>query len=68
MSALAFAWAHTIIDNPVVYVATFFGGLMFAHTWLQSRSLLLVSAEHALYGFWLFTVGLGMYFGFPVPS
>jgi hypothetical protein len=24
-----------------------------------------VSIEHALYGFWLFTVGLGGYFAFP---
>lgn len=65
VSAVAFAWAHTIIAHPLVYLLTFAGGLLFASTYLRSRSLLLVSLEHASYGFWLFTVGLGGFFAFP---
>jgi uncharacterized protein len=65
VNAAAFAWAHNIIAHPLVYVLTFCGGILFTRTWLKSRSLLAVSTEHALYGFWLFTVGLGGYFAFP---
>lgn len=64
-SAAAFAWAHTIIAHPLVYALTFCGGVLFGRTWLRSRSVLAVSIEHALYGLWLFTVGLGGYFAFP---
>jgi membrane protease YdiL (CAAX protease family) len=35
------------------------GGLLFAFTYLRSRSTLLVAAEHALYGDFVFTVGIG---------
>lgn len=66
-NAIAFSWAHTLIANPLVYLFTFFGGILFSITYLRSRSLLAVAIEHALYGFWLFTVGLGMYFAFPTP-
>lgn len=65
VSAAVFAWAHTIIAHPLVFVLTFCGGILFGRTWLKSRSALAVSVEHALYGFWLFTVGLGGYFAFP---
>ncbi|MEX2445656.1 MAG: CPBP family glutamic-type intramembrane protease [Alkalispirochaeta sp.] len=64
-NAVAFSWAHNLIPHPLVYVLTFGGGLLFSRTWLRSRSALAVSIEHALYGFWLFTVGLGSYFAFP---
>ncbi len=66
-NAIAFSWAHTLIANPLVYSLTFLGGILFSITYLRSRSLLVVAIEHALYGFWLFTVGLGMYFAFPGP-
>ncbi|MFP4551733.1 MAG: CPBP family intramembrane glutamic endopeptidase, partial [Spirochaetales bacterium] len=65
VSAAAFAWAHTIIAHPLVFALTFCGGIIFGRTWLKSRSALAVSIEHALYGFWLFAVGLGGYFAFP---
>lgn len=65
VSAAAFAWAHTIIAHPLVFALTFCGGIIFGRTWLKSKSALAVSIEHALYGFWLFTVGLGGYFAFP---
>lgn len=64
-NAVAFSWAHNIIPHPLVYALTAAGGILFSLTWLRSRSALAVSLEHALYGFWLFTVGLGSYFAFP---
>ena len=38
------------------------GGWLFADTYSRTRSLWLASAEHALYGCLVFTVGLGRYF------
>ncbi len=66
LGAVTFSWAHTIINHPLVYVLTFFGGVLFARTYLRSRSLVVTSVEHALYGAWLFTVGLGTVFAFPM--
>jgi uncharacterized protein len=43
-------------------VLTFFGGILFAWRYVETGSLLTSSVEHALYGCWLFTVGLGVYF------
>ena len=38
------------------------GGYLFARTYARSESTLMVSLEHALWGDFLFTVGLGWYF------
>ena len=46
-------------------VLTFLGGLIFAITYYKTKSTLLVSIEHAIYGCWLFTVGMGDMLGFP---
>jgi hypothetical protein len=43
-------------------ILTFFGGYLFAYTYAKTRSLLLVSIEHALYGCLLYTIGLGRFF------
>jgi membrane protease YdiL (CAAX protease family) len=62
-SAIAFAIGHVFFSAPrVVLPLTFVGGLLFAHRYAQTRSLLVASVEHALYGDLIFTVGLGRYF------
>lgn len=62
-NALAFGWAHVFFPMPVVGVTlTFFGGLLFADTYLRTGSLRMVVLEHALYGNLIFTIGLGEYF------
>ncbi|GJQ30211.1 MAG: hypothetical protein HBSAPP03_20950 [Phycisphaerae bacterium] len=58
-SAAAFSWAHVVFHHPIAILLTFAGGLIFAQTYRRSRSLLLVSLEHALYGLLVFTIGLG---------
>lgn len=57
-SAAAFGFA----GNWVSLVMSAFGGVLFARTYQQSRSLLLVTVEHALFGNFIFTIGLGEYF------
>jgi membrane protease YdiL (CAAX protease family) len=61
-SAAAFAFLHIIFRNPLAVALTFAGGLLFAWRYNETGSLAASSFEHALYGCWLFTVGLGQYF------
>ena len=39
-----------------------FGGYIFASTYKKTKSLLIVSIEHALYGNTIFFLGLGWFF------
>jgi CAAX protease family protein len=54
----AAATCNRLAAIPLAAVA----GLLFASTYERSRSTLLVSIEHALYGDVVFTVGLGSLF------
>ena len=68
VNALIFSFAHIAFHNMLVSVLTLVGGFLFAFTYHKSKSLLLTSIEHALYGSWLFTLGMGEMLAFPVPS
>lgn len=65
INAIVFALAHIFFKNTLVLVLTFLGGLLFALTYNKTKSTLLVTIEHAIYGCWLFTVGMGGMLGFP---
>jgi len=62
ISAAAFSFMHIIFRNPLAVTLTFAGGLLFAWRYKATGSLFTSSLEHALYGCWLFTIGLGQYF------
>lgn len=64
-NAILFSLAHLFFRNGLVMILTFIGGLLFALTYNRTKSTLLVSIEHAIYGCWLFTVGMGEMLGFP---
>ena len=61
-SAAAFAFLHIIFRNSLAVALTFCGGLLFAARYAETGSLATSTFEHALYGCWLFTVGLGQFF------
>jgi len=61
-SAAAFAFMHIVFRNRLAPGFTLVGGLLFAFRYAETRSLATSCFEHALYGCWLFTVGLGEYF------
>lgn len=65
INAIIFSLGHLFFKNTLVIVITFLGGLLFAFTYNKTKSTLLVSIEHAIYGCWLFTVGMGDVLGFP---
>ena len=68
INALVFSFAHIMFKNFFVLIITLIGGVIFAITFFRTRSLLLTSVEHALYGSWLFTVGMGEMLAFPMPE
>ncbi|MCD2259202.1 CPBP family intramembrane glutamic endopeptidase [Psychroserpens luteolus] len=65
INAALFSLAHIFFRNGLVMILTFIGGILFALTFQKTKSTLLVSIEHAIYGCWLFTVGMGEMLGFP---
>ncbi|WP_345169519.1 CPBP family glutamic-type intramembrane protease [Algibacter aquimarinus] len=65
INAILFSLAHIFFKSSLVLFLTFLGGLLFAITYKQTKSTVLVSIEHAIYGCWLFTVGMGTMLGFP---
>jgi len=62
VSALAFTFVHIVFRNWIALVLTALGGVLFAMRYAQTGSLFISSFEHALYGCWIFTVGLGKWF------
>jgi membrane protease YdiL (CAAX protease family) len=61
-SGIAFAFLHIIFRNSLAVALTLAGGLLFAARYARTGSLATSGFEHALYGCWLFTVGLGQFF------
>ncbi len=61
-SAFAFMYVHIVFRNRLALVMTLMGGVLFGIRFLQTHSLLVTSFEHALYGCFLFTVGVGRSF------
>ncbi len=61
-SALAFGLAHAFLANWIAPTLSLVGGWLFARTYARSDSTLQSCLDHALWGDFLFTVGLGWYF------
>jgi len=61
-SALAFSAVHVIFGNWIAPALTLVGGILFGWTYERTRSSLVVAVQHALFGCFLFTIGLGWYF------
>ncbi|RCS26062.1 CPBP family intramembrane metalloprotease [Polaribacter sp. WD7] len=66
LNSILFSFAHIWFQSWVVLIFTFIGSLFFIDTYLKTRSIWLVILEHSLYGVWLYTVGYGALFMFPV--
>jgi len=56
-SAATFSLVHLFYQDWLILVLTFAGGLLFAHTYWRSRSLVCCWLEHSLWGNLLFTLG-----------
>jgi len=61
-SGLAFGFVHIIFGNWLAVALCVLGGLLFAFTYYSSNSLLLTCLDHAIFGNFIFTIGLGRFF------
>jgi uncharacterized protein len=61
-SALAFGFVHIIFGNWLAVGLCVIGGLLFSFTYQSSGSLLLTCVDHAIFGNFIFTIGLGHFF------
>lgn len=66
---LAFAYMHIVFRNPWAMILSLPAGMLFYARYRETRSLMVSSLEHALYGCFIFSIGLGTYFyQGPVPK
>lgn len=61
-SAFAFGFIHIIFGNWLAVGLCVFGGLLFSFTYQHSGSLPITCLDHALFGNFIFTIGLGQFF------
>ncbi len=61
LNVLVFSWLHVPMWNWVALVMTIPAGVLFAWTYLRTRSALASGFEHAIYGIWTFATGLGWF-------
>lgn len=61
-AALAFGWAHIVLENWIAVGFCCVGGTLFSITYLRTQSNLIATLEQALYGNFIWTIGLGAWF------
>lgn len=59
--ALVFGLMHLLFRNALAIIMTLVGGFIFLRTFINTRSFALSAVEHALYGNFIFTIGLGRF-------
>lgn len=61
-NAAFFSFGHILFRNWIALAGTFITGLLFAWRYERTRTFAAVYVEHVLWGWFAFTVGLGVYF------
>ncbi len=61
LNVLAFTWLHAPFWHWMAFAVTLPGGVLFAWTYLRTKSTLAAGMEHAIYGWWLFFTGMGWF-------
>ncbi|QJR82695.1 CPBP family intramembrane metalloprotease [Alteromonas pelagimontana] len=61
VSTFVFGLAHAVYGNWVAVVLSWCGGALFGYRYIRTQSTPVVVIEHALWGSFIFTVGLGSY-------
>ncbi|HXR33094.1 MAG TPA: CPBP family intramembrane glutamic endopeptidase [Verrucomicrobiae bacterium] len=61
-SAFAFGFVHIIFGNWLAVILCIIGGFLFSLTYQHSGSLLFTCLDHAIFGNFIFTIGLGQFF------
>ena len=61
LNIVCFVWLHAPMWNPIALIMTLPAGIIFALTYLRTKSALAAGFEHAIYGIWAFFCGLGYF-------
>ena len=61
LNVITFSWLHVTMWNWMALVMTIPAGILFAYTYLRSRSAMAAGFEHSIYGIWAFVCGLGYF-------
>lgn len=61
LNIITFSWLHIPMWNPIALIMTLPAGIIFATTYLRTKSALAAGFEHAIYGIWAFACGLGYF-------
>lgn len=61
LNVVTFTWLHIIMWNWVAIIMTIPAGILFSYTYRRTQSALAAGFEHAVYGIWVFFVGLGYF-------
>lgn len=61
-NALVFSFGHILFRNWIAVAGTFAAGVLFAWRYERTRSFWAVYVEHVLWGWLVFTIGLGVFF------
>jgi len=62
LNVLLFSFAHIYFGNWIVIGFTMIGGMIFALTFFKTRSVMVVTIEHSLYGLIILSSGLSPLF------
>ncbi|MBI1650432.1 CPBP family intramembrane glutamic endopeptidase [Hyphomicrobium sulfonivorans] len=62
LNGVLFGIGHIVIGTPLAIYGTMAAGMLFAWRYAMTRSFWAVFIEHTLWGWLVFTVGLGRYF------
>jgi hypothetical protein len=62
LNGLLFGFAHIVMDSTFAILATAAGGLLLATRYALTRSYWAVFLEHTIWGWLIFTIGLGRFF------
>ena len=62
MNGILFGFAHILFQNWIAVIGTALLGMLLAYRYATTRSLWAVFIEHTLWGWMVFTVGLGAFF------
>jgi len=62
VNGLLFGYAHIVMNSAFAIAATAMGGMILAARYAMTRSYWAVFIEHTLWGWLVFTIGLGRYF------
>lgn len=62
LNGILFGFAHIVVASEVAVIGTVLGGFLFAIRYAWTRSFWAVFIEHTIWGWLIFTIGLGRFF------